>query len=101
MRAETAALELRLVKWIVGTGVAGAGLVIAALRQLGRGGPRTGSAVDRPRDTHEIARFPDRRRPGTIIHSPPASRALTVRSCRRKPAASKPPVTPRTVPWRR
>ena len=56
MRAEAAALELRLVKWIVGTGVAGAGLVIAAPRQLGRGGPRTGSAVDRPRDTHEIAR---------------------------------------------
>ena len=39
LRAEVAALELRLVKWIVGTGVAGAGLVIAgvvaALRLLG------------------------------------------------------------------
>ena len=39
LRAEVAALELRLVKWIVGTGVAVAGLVIAgvvaALRLLG------------------------------------------------------------------
>ena len=34
-RAETAALELRLVKWIVGTGVTGAGLVVAALRLFG------------------------------------------------------------------
>lgn len=34
-RAETAALELRLVKWIGGIGVAGAGLVVAALRLLG------------------------------------------------------------------
>ena len=33
--AEIAALEPRLVKWIVGTGVAGAGLVVAALRLLG------------------------------------------------------------------
>ena len=33
--AEIAALELRLVKWIVGTGVAVAGLVVAALRLLG------------------------------------------------------------------
>ena len=37
LRAENAALELRLVKWIVGTGVACAGLVIAALRLLGSG----------------------------------------------------------------
>ena len=39
LRAEVAALELRLVKWIVGTGVAVAGLVVAgvvaALRLLG------------------------------------------------------------------
>ena len=35
LRVEIAALELRLVKWIVGTGVACAGLVIAALRLLG------------------------------------------------------------------
>ena len=35
LRAEISALELRLVKWIVGTGVACAGLVIAALRLLG------------------------------------------------------------------
>ena len=34
LRAEISALELRLVKWIVGTGVACAGLVIAALRLL-------------------------------------------------------------------
>ena len=37
LRAESAAIELRLVKWIVGTGVAGAGLVIAALRLFGSG----------------------------------------------------------------
>ena len=35
LRAEISALELRLVKWIVGTGVACAGLVVAALRLLG------------------------------------------------------------------
>ena len=35
LRVEIAAIELRLVKWIVGTGVACAGLVIAALRLLG------------------------------------------------------------------
>ena len=35
LRVEIAARELRLVKWIVGTGVACAGLVIAALRLLG------------------------------------------------------------------
>ena len=35
LRAEIAVLELRLVEWIVGTGVAGAGLVVAALRLLG------------------------------------------------------------------
>ena len=34
-KADLATLELRLVKWIVGTGVAVAGLVIAALRLLG------------------------------------------------------------------
>ena len=34
-KADLAALEPRLVKWIVGTGVAGAGLVVAALRLLG------------------------------------------------------------------
>ena len=34
-KADLAALEPRLVKWIVGTGVAGAGLVAAALRLLG------------------------------------------------------------------
>ena len=33
--ARLAALELRLIKWIVGTGLAAAGLVIAALRLLG------------------------------------------------------------------
>ena len=35
LRAEIAVLELRLVKWIVGTGIAVAGLVVAALRLLG------------------------------------------------------------------
>ena len=39
LRAELAALELRLVKWIVGSAIAGAGIVaaavIAALRLLG------------------------------------------------------------------
>ena len=35
LRAEIAVLELRLVEWIVGTGVAVAGLVVAALRLLG------------------------------------------------------------------
>ena len=34
-KADLATLELRLVKWIVGTGVAVAGLVVAALRLLG------------------------------------------------------------------
>ena len=34
-KADLAALELRLIKWIVGTGVAVAGLVVAALRLLG------------------------------------------------------------------
>ena len=34
-KADLAALEPRLVKWIVGTGVAVAGLVVAALRLLG------------------------------------------------------------------
>ena len=34
-KADLAALELRIVKWIVGTGVAVAGLVVAALRLLG------------------------------------------------------------------
>lgn len=33
--ARLAALELRLIKWIVGTGLAAAGIVIAALRLLG------------------------------------------------------------------
>ena len=35
LRAGIAVLELRLVKWIVGTGVAVAGLVVAALGLLG------------------------------------------------------------------
>ena len=35
LRAEIAVLELRLVEWIVGTGVAVAGLVVAALRLFG------------------------------------------------------------------
>ena len=35
LRAGIAALEPRLVKWIVGTGVAVAGLVVAALGLLG------------------------------------------------------------------
>ena len=35
LRAEIAVLELRLVEWIVETGVAVAGLVVAALRLLG------------------------------------------------------------------
>ena len=35
LRAEIAVLELRLVKWIVGTGIAVAGLVVAALRLFG------------------------------------------------------------------
>ena len=34
-KADLATLELRLVKWIVGTGVAVAGLVVAALRLIG------------------------------------------------------------------
>ena len=34
LRAELLALELRLIKWIVGTVLAGAGVVIAALRLL-------------------------------------------------------------------
>ena len=34
-RADLAALELRLIKWIVGTGIAVAGAVIAALRAFG------------------------------------------------------------------
>ena len=34
-KADLATLEPRLVKWIVGTGVAVAGLVVAALRLLG------------------------------------------------------------------
>ena len=33
--ARLAAIELRLIKWIVGTGLAAAGAVIAALRLLG------------------------------------------------------------------
>ena len=35
LRADLAALELRLIKWIVGTGIAVAGAVIAALRVFG------------------------------------------------------------------
>lgn len=35
LRAELVSLELRLVKWIVGSALAGAGIVIAALRLLG------------------------------------------------------------------
>ncbi len=35
LRAELVSLELRLVKWIVGAALAGAGLVIAAVRLLG------------------------------------------------------------------
>ena len=34
-KADLSALELRLVKWMIGTVFAGAGLVIAALRLLG------------------------------------------------------------------
>ena len=35
LRAELVSLELRLVKWIVGSALAGAGIVIAALRLFG------------------------------------------------------------------
>ncbi len=35
LRAELVSLELRLVKWIVGAALAGAGLVIAAVRFFG------------------------------------------------------------------
>ena len=35
LRAELVSLELRLVKWIVGAALAGAGLVIAVLRLFG------------------------------------------------------------------
>ncbi len=34
LRAETAALELRLIKWIIGTGVAVTGAVVGLLRLL-------------------------------------------------------------------
>ena len=37
LRAELVSLELRLVKWIVGAALAGAGLVIAAVRLFGTG----------------------------------------------------------------
>ncbi|MCY4120116.1 MAG: hypothetical protein OXG72_04265 [Acidobacteria bacterium] len=35
LRAETAALELRLIKWIIGTGVAVTGAVVGLLRLIG------------------------------------------------------------------
>ena len=35
LRADLVSLELRLVKWIVGSALAGAGIVIAALRLIG------------------------------------------------------------------
>ena len=35
LKADSAALELRLVKWMIGAVFAGAGLVIAALRLIG------------------------------------------------------------------
>ncbi len=35
LKADLAALELRLVKWMIGVVFAGAGLVIAALRLIG------------------------------------------------------------------